>query len=231
MKTNTMDLYKNHILGSLNSEVQNSLKPHLEYTEFQIGAFYPQRAGKDACIYFILSGIFSLTIKVDKKDTAFVLLGHDNLIDTTVSLDNGLDAVQVMCLTNLTAYALCADAASTLLPALPSLRSGLMTANRNLFMKMARATACSQNHTSPQRLASWLLRASNLTETPRLEISHQGLAHSLGIRRAGTTVELAKLKAANAITTGYGWIEIKDRHVLEQHACSCYRAHSVVFKP
>jgi hypothetical protein len=57
------------------------------------------------------------------------------------------------------------------------------------------------------------------------------LAQLHGIRRAGATVELGKLKASNAITTGYGWIEIKDRPVLEQHACSCYHASTVVLQP
>ncbi len=221
---------KNHILRNIKPEEWQTLQPHVEYAEFKPGAISDQRGLSEVFIYFVLTGIFALTIRVDGQDTAFVLLGHDNIIDTTVPTDNGLDVVQAVCLTNLTAYALPASVASVLVPALPSLNAGIMTAKLNLFMKMARVTACSQNHNSHQRLASWLLRASDLTENPRLDISHRVLAQLLGIRRPGATVELAKLKASNAIVTGYGWIEIKDRDVLEQHACSCYQAHAVVLK-
>lgn len=162
-----------------------------------------------------------MTVRVDQQDTAFILLGHDSLIDCRVPLDNGVDAVQVACLTSLTAYAIPARALMPVLSQAPSLINAIAMANRNLFLKMARATACFKHHSNHQRLAKWLLRASDLTQNPRLEISHQVLAQMLGIRRAGATVELGKLKAAGAITTGYGWIEIKDRDVLEQRACSC----------
>lgn len=228
---NSVNRHNNHIIGGLNDNDWQILQPHLEYIEFKSGPLSSQRGPNDLYIYFVLSGIFALTIEVDKHDTAFVLLGQDSLIDATVSFDNGLDAVRVLCLTKLTAYALLASTASALLPSLPSLESAAKTAIRNTFMKMARVTACSQNHTSQQRLASWLLRASDLTDNLRLTISHQVLAQLHGIRRAGATVELGKLKASNAITTGYGWIEIKDRAVLAQHACSCYHASTVVLQP
>jgi len=228
---NIINRKNNVIISSLDAVDCDTIRPHLEYKEFKPGPLSKQRGPEDCYIYFVLSGIFALTIQVDGQDTAFVLLGHDSIIDATVTLDNGLDTVQALCLTNLTAYALLASTADALLPRLPSLNSSLMTANRNLFMKMARVTACSQNHTSHQRLAAWLLRASDLTESPRLAISHHVLAQLHGIRRAGATIELGKLKASNAITTGYGWIEIKDRAVLEQHACSCYHASTVVLQP
>lgn len=207
------------------------LQSNSDFLIFKPGPLHDQINHEDFRIYFVLSGIFTLNIQVDNQETAFVLLGHDSLIDRRLPLDNGLDAVKATCLTEVTACAITAKALASILSQAPSLDNGIATANRNLFMKMARATACSQHHSSHQRLAKWLLRASDLTETPRLEISHQVLAQLLGIRRAGATVELGRLKAANAITTGYGWIEIKDRDVLEQHACSCYRAHTIVLQP
>lgn len=227
-----IEIYKaNHVLRAINIEEFEFLKPNIEYVEFQPGLLSNQRNPDIPYVYFVLSGIFAMTIQVDRQDTTLVLLGHDSLIDCRVPLDNGLDVVNVTCLTKLTAYAMPASALTPLISKAPGLIKGLSMAIRNLFMKMARATAWIQNHSSHQRLAKWLLRASDLTESQRLEISHQALAQLLGIRRVGVTLELGKLKAENAITTGYGWIEVKDRNVLEQHACSCYRASSMGLKP
>ena len=227
----SINFSKIHVIKNINPEEFKILTPYMKYLDFKPGELSEQRNPNEFLMYFVLSGIFALTIQVDKLDKAFVLLGHDFMLDCSMPYDNGMDVIRIRCLSPLTTYALPAHIAQTLLPNLPSFQKALATANRNLFMKIARATACSQTHTSNQRLAQWLLRASDLSENPRIAISHQVLAQLLGIWRAGATAELAKLKASNAISTGYGWIEIKDRHALEQHACSCYQAHSVVFKP
>lgn len=221
---------KNQIIRDIHKDDWDILKPKLEYIEFKKGALSDQREPNEAYIYFVSKGIFSITHQIGDRDTAIVLLGHDSIIDCSAPFNNGLDGIKVTCLTNLTAQAVPVSVLLALLAQTPSLVRVMASAFRTLFVRLARAAACSQNHTSHQRLASWLLRASDLIENARFDISHQGLADLIGIRRAGVTVELAKLKSLNAISTGYGWIEIKDRAMLEQHACSCYRANAKAFQ-
>ena len=81
---------------------------------------------------------------------------------------------------------------------------------------------CNLRHTVPQRLARWLLIASERLAREEFSVTHEFLATILGVRRAGVTIALAQLQAAGAIQQRRGIIAIRDADRLAENACECY---------
>jgi hypothetical protein len=58
----------------------------------------------------------------------------------------------------------------------------------------------------------------------QLPLTHEEIAHHLGLRRAGITTACNVLRHMGAISYRRGMIQILDRQRLEDAACECYRA-------
>ena len=81
---------------------------------------------------------------------------------------------------------------------------------------------CNLRHPVPQRLARWLLLASDRLERPEFSVTHEFLATILGVRRAGVTIALAELQRAGAVELSRGLLTIRDTKRLNELTCECY---------
>jgi len=84
------------------------------------------------------------------------------------------------------------------------------------------ASACNRMHSHRQRLARWLLVATDKAGRPSLPVTHETLALMVGGPRHAVTVALNDLRRRGAIAHLRGRIEIRDRTVLVSQACECY---------
>ena len=79
------------------------------------------------------------------------------------------------------------------------------------------AVAIGHDHTD-QRLARWLLQASDRLGTTRVAVTHQQLSQALGVRRSGATVALHLLESQDLIRSRRKLVEILDREGLARAA-------------
>ena len=86
------------------------------------------------------------------------------------------------------------------------------------------SAACIAFHPAHRRCARWLLQASDLLGSAELPLTHDQLAHMMGVRRESVTVALGSLDARGLIEHGRAHIVIRDRLRLETAACECYEA-------
>lgn len=84
--------------------------------------------------------------------------------------------------------------------------------------------ACNRVHSHRQRLARWLLTATDRAGRASLPVTHETLAQMVGGPRHAVTVALNDLRAKGAIAHLRGRIEVLDRATLSAHACECYMA-------
>ena len=90
------------------------------------------------------------------------------------------------------------------------------------FVQTALTAACNRLHTLDQRLANWLLRSRDRALSDELPLTHEFLSNMLGIRRAGVTESLGRLRDAGIVARSRGRIIIVDGPGLERSACECY---------
>jgi CRP-like cAMP-binding protein len=95
-----------------------------------------------------------------------------------------------------------------------------------VLSEVALGSACHCFHTARQRLARWLLTASDRIQSSRIELTHEQLAEVLGLQRTRVTVANVALQDAGAITSRHGRIQVIDRARLQSVSCECYTRSS-----
>ena len=96
---------------------------------------------------------------------------------------------------------------------------------------IAQGSACHRFHAARQRLARWLLSASDKTRSSRIYMTQERLGAALGLQRTGVTAASIALQDLGAIAARHGRITIIDRGRLETQACECYRVLSRTASP
>jgi CRP-like cAMP-binding protein len=81
---------------------------------------------------------------------------------------------------------------------------------------------CNGLHTVQERCCTWLLLADDRLNGAAISVTHDALAHILGVRRASISTVLAPMQISGLLRYGRGHLEILDRAGVEREACDCY---------
>lgn len=95
--------------------------------------------------------------------------------------------------------------------------------------QMAQAAFCTRYHRVDQRLARWLLMTQDRVQQGALHATHEFLAATLGVRRAGVTRAAADLQERHLIAYRRGVLTLLDRAGLQAVACGCYAADCAAY--
>lgn len=95
-------------------------------------------------------------------------------------------------------------------------------ANFYMLEQIATETTCANFHPVQARVAKWLLHRTELLDQDYLDVTHQFISDSLGVRREGITLALSKLPGLGLQRNRINFI---DRSALMQEVCGCY--HSI----
>ena len=98
-----------------------------------------------------------------------------------------------------------------------------MAATRQMILQIAMPTVCSSKHSNEQQIIRWIMNTLDKTQGNTLQITHQEIADTLGIRRESVTLAAGKLSQEGLIEVTRGQLEVLDRPGLEAKACECYR--------
>jgi CRP-like cAMP-binding protein len=116
-----------------------------------------------------------------------------------------------------------AEALRTELGRSSALLQSLLRYAHDVLGEAARSLVCHRFHSSSQRLSRWLLGAGDCFGSDTLDLTHECLAHALGIPRTAVTAAAVLLQDAGHIWYRHGHIIIKNRKQLKIAACDCYR--------
>jgi CRP-like cAMP-binding protein len=99
-----------------------------------------------------------------------------------------------------------------------------------LFGFVAQSTACNAVHSVEQRLARWLLMASDRMESDDFPLTQEFAAMMLGATRPTVTVVAGTLQKAGLIRYHRGHVTIVDREQLHRTSCECYGTVSALLR-
>lgn len=88
--------------------------------------------------------------------------------------------------------------------------------------QMGALAVCGQLHVLEQRLARFLLMCQDRMRVPDLEVTHEGLARLMGVRRASVTLLAGVFQSRHLIHYRRGHLVVVDRAGLLATACACY---------
>jgi len=213
----------NHLLAAMPRQAYKRMSTGLEPVEMIYGQVLYEPAGRIRHVYFPLDCLVSLLTAVDQERTLEVgMVGNEGMVGMPMVLGIGRSAVRALVQGSGTAMRMTAARFGVEFRKNPLLQRALFHYTHLLMAQVSQTAACNRFHESEARLARWLLMTSDRLHADTFLLTHEFLAHMLGVRRVGVTNAAGVLQGKNLIDYSRGHIRILDRKGLEAAACTCY---------
>ena len=214
----------NKILAALDKTDYQHLFSQLERVSLSLGELVYEADGPINSVYFPETAVFSMLATMEDGRTVEVgPVGKEGLVGLRIAL--GADTTPDRVLVHMPGTALRLRA-SVLKAELVNVRTALSQKltryTRMLLTMTARTGACNKLHSLEEQLARWLLTMNDYVGD-ELHLTHDLMALTLGVRRAGVSVAAGNFRNSGAIDYKRGYIHVVDRKGLEEVACECYQ--------
>ena len=222
---------RNRLLAALPTEERARLLEKLEPVSLRLKEIVYDVNQPISHVYFPNTGVFSLlTIMQDGAAVEVGTVGNEGMVGLPVFL--GADSTPSQAFSQIPGESL--RMATDVFKAevandgpLPGL---LNRYTQGLFNQLAQSAACNRLHSTEERLARWLLMTHDRVGQETFPLTHEFMAHMLGVRRATVTVAAGMLQQAGLIRYSRGRISIVDRPGLEAASCECYEITRAEFE-
>ncbi|WP_020648777.1 Crp/Fnr family transcriptional regulator [Solimonas variicoloris] len=200
------------------------LAPQLTRVKLKTGQVLHEAGVTISYVYFPVDALISLMqVMASGETTETAIVGNDSMIgsELMMGVDRTTSRAVVQC--DGTAYRLPIEVFGQELDRSPDVQRIVLASARALMVQTAQTVACNRHHALSQQLCRWLLLSVDRLPTGELHVTHEGLAHTLGVRRESVTLAASRLRDEGVIQYSRGLVRILDRHRLERDACECYR--------
>ncbi|WP_420471136.1 Crp/Fnr family transcriptional regulator [Brevundimonas sp. FT23042] len=175
-------------------------------------------------VHFPLSGIISTVNEMaDGRSVEAFMVGREGVagIEATVipMRSASRQTIQV------TGEALKVDAGRVraLADDRPGLRRMLALYHAGVQRELEQTAACHALHPAERRLAKWLLRCHDRSDSDVMQLTQEYMAAMLGSQRTTVNEAARMLQANGAVAYARGKVRVISRPALEASACECYR--------
>jgi len=213
----------NRLLGSLPDDDLDHLQALCELVEVDVGQALFEPGQPLEHVYFPIDALVSLLGVAEGRMTLEVgSVGREGMIGASVAM--GHKQAQVRAVVQRSGHCLRMDAATfcSEFAHLESLQHLLLRYTNTLLAQAIQIAVCSRFHVLEARLARSLLITRDRLQSEKFHMTHEFLAHALGVRRVGVTKAASALQQQKLISYSRGNIEILDSAGLEAVSCRCY---------
>ncbi|MBR0949651.1 Crp/Fnr family transcriptional regulator [Bradyrhizobium canariense] len=215
----------NQLLQMLDAADLNLLRPHLATVEMVRESVLGEADAPVRYVYFPHGGSVSITVGLSEGQMIEIaMLGRDGVVGGGAALADGIAPADAVVLFPGTASMLEIAAFRTVAATSAPFRSLMVRHEQALLAHAQQSLLCNTLHTVEARLARWLLRARDLSDSEILPLTQETLAQMMGVRRNAVSLVAHALQRAGIIHYTRGQIEIIDLRALEATSCKCYWA-------
>jgi len=220
----------NRVLASIPEKEYKRLRTHLEPVTLEFGQVLYEPGKPIRFVYFPIDSLISLLTAVDKRRTLEVgMVGHEGMAGMPFILGMGVSGVRAIVQGGGNALRMPSAAFRIAFNRSRGLQDALYRYTYALMAQISQTAACNRFHEAEPRLSRWLLMTRDRVGSDKFLLTHEFLAHMLGVRREGVTEAASALKQRKLISYARGKIEILDVKGLKESACSCYQIVKTVF--
>jgi CRP-like cAMP-binding protein len=217
---------ENRLIALLPRPDRASLLAACESVQLELGTVLCKPGETTRHVYFPGDSVISLLTAVVEGEPGLEvgMVGREGMLGAHLAL--GVSAIPLHALVQ-GAGAAWRVAAAPFRRELSNSRALRMSLHRYVYVLMAQlatSAACTRFHNVEPRLARWLLMTQDRVRSDNFHLTHEFLAHMLGVRRVGITGAASALQRQGLIRYRRGDINVLDRMGLEAAACSCYAA-------
>lgn len=215
----------NQLLQMLAAADFDLLRPHLATVEMVRESVLGQAGAALRSVYFPHGGSVSITVGLSEGQMIEVaMLGRDSVVGGGAALADGIASTDAIVLFPGTASMLEIAAFRAVAHASMPFRSLMVRHEQVLLAHAQQSLLCNTLHSVEARLARWLLRARDLSDSGILPLTQETLAQMIGVRRNAISLVAHALQRAGIIHYARGRIEIVNLTALQATSCGCYAA-------
>jgi CRP-like cAMP-binding protein len=213
----------NRLLASLPDDDMARIRSLCDSVDVDVGEVLYEPGQAIRYIYFPEDSLISLLAVAEGRMTLEVgAVGREGMIGASVALGHELAQVRAVVqragsLGRMDSADFCSEFAQ-----MESLQRLLYRYTDTLLAQAIQIAVCSRFHVLEARLARSLLITRDRLQSEKFHLTHEFLAHALGVRRVGVTKAASALQQQGLITYSRGNIEILDSVGLEAVSCRCY---------
>jgi len=218
----------NRLLLSLPDDAYARIEPHLEHMSLARGVILHRPREEIVDLYFPLDCLISITVTMRDGRTAETgVVGRREVV--------GINAFMGGRETTQSEFVIQVEGDAVRVPAGPlreefdrnkEFRDVLLRYTQAMVAQITQNAACNGLHKVEQRFARWLLEVRDRIGSDDLRLTHEFIAETLSVRRAGITEVSHVFKERGLIAQEYGRTRILDSAGLEAASCECYRVLS-----
>lgn len=214
----------NHLFATVPRQAYQRMLTGLEPVQLNYAQVLYEPKGPIRYVYFPVNCLVSLLTAVDEKRSLEVgMVGNEGMVGMPMVLGIGVSAVRALVQGSGTAMRMTAARFRAEFKKSLPLQRALFRYNHLLMAQISQTAACNRFHDAEARLARWLMMTSDRLHADEFLLTHEFLAHMLGVRREGVTKAASALHRKKLIDYSRGNIKILDRKRLEATACTCYQ--------
>ena len=224
-------LATNRVLAAIPTKDYRRLRAQLEPVTLTFGQILYEPGKAIRWVYFPIDCLISLLTAVDKRRTLEVgMVGNEGMAGMPFILGIGVSGVRALVQGGGKALRMSSAHFRLEFDRNLPLQQALFRYTYALMAQISQTAACNRFHEAEARLARWLLMTRDRVRSDNFPLTHEFLAHMLGMRREGVTEAAVALKQRKLITYSRGKIQILDVGGLKASSCSCYQIVKAVYQ-
>ena len=222
---------RNTVLASLSQKEFARLRVALKPVSLKFGEVLYEPGKAIRHVYFPIDCLVSLLTAVDKRRSLEVgMVGHEGMAGMPFILGMGVSGVRALVQGGGRALRMEAGRFRAEFDCNSALQEALYRYMYALMAQISQTAACNRFHEAEPRLARWLLMTRDRVMSDEFPLTHEFLAHMLGMRREGVTEAASAFKRRKLIRYQRGKIQILDLKGLKAASCVCYQIVQTAFK-
>jgi len=220
----------NRVLASIPPKEYRRLQAQLEPVAVSFGQVLYEPGQEIRHVYFPVDCLISLLTAVDRRRSLEVgMVGNEGMAGMPFILGMGVSGVRALAQGGGDALRMASAPFRIEFDRNAPLQDALHRYTYALMAQISQTAACNRFHDAEARLARWLLMTRDRVRSDEFLLTHQFLAHMLGLRREGVSEAASALKHRGLIAYSRGEIQILDVRGLKASACSCYQIVKTVY--
>jgi CRP-like cAMP-binding protein len=221
---------KNCILTALSLSDFDCLRGFLQPVQLERGRILSEANRAIEYVTFVESGLVSQMTLTSGSMLETAMVGRHGAVDASIAFGVITSLHKSIVLVPGSALRIPADDLLRSINKRPQIREHLLRYVRSLMIHSSQTALCGVHHELERRLASWLCLACDILEGETLTITHDHLSFILGVRRSGVTETLARFEELGAIRKARGFVQVRERRLLEQRACNCHGSITAAYR-
>ena len=220
---NSTALGRNQLLNGLDAGDRARLQPNLKHVSLTRGHALHPVGEPIKHVYFPEDGMVSLlTVMTTGELIETAIIGREGVVGGWVAIDGRNANTQTTVQIAGSAWQIPTAKFIEAYNASDSFRSAINLYQGIILFQAQQSAACHAIHTVEARLCRWILYSQDVTGSDQIVLTHEFLAHMLGVQRSSVSLCAHTLQESGLIRYSRGRIKILNRRSIEECACECY---------